>query len=201
MATVSFWRGRDLPGDGARRCGAASLLLARPGARASIARGACQRRCCRRSARAAPSLVSVPIFSQRIAGPACGLCRRAASPWPVRPPSSPASSTSTASPIRGSACRRRPRSPSRARRSRYARSELGKRGATRDDGMHRRCARLTTLGGTGHMMIFEAPLTCRGLVLDEIAATPDGAFAKASVWCIFYDRWWRPPLCDLSRGE
>ncbi len=30
-------------------------------------------------------------------------------------------------------------------------------------------ARLTTLGGTGHMMIFEAPLTCRGLVLDEIA--------------------------------
>jgi hypothetical protein len=26
-------------------------------------------------------------------------------------------------------------------------------------------ARLTTLGGTGHMMIFEAPLTCRGLVL------------------------------------
>jgi pimeloyl-ACP methyl ester carboxylesterase len=30
-------------------------------------------------------------------------------------------------------------------------------------------ARLTTLGGTGHMMIFEAPLTCRGLVLDVIA--------------------------------
>ena len=30
-------------------------------------------------------------------------------------------------------------------------------------------ARLTTLGGTGHMMIFETPLTCRGLVLDEIA--------------------------------
>jgi hypothetical protein len=26
-------------------------------------------------------------------------------------------------------------------------------------------ARLTTLAGTGHMMIFEAPLTCRGLVL------------------------------------
>jgi pimeloyl-ACP methyl ester carboxylesterase len=29
-------------------------------------------------------------------------------------------------------------------------------------------ARLTTLAGAGHMMIFEAPDTCRGLVLDEI---------------------------------
>lgn len=29
-------------------------------------------------------------------------------------------------------------------------------------------ARLTTLAGTGHMMIFEAPETCRGLVLDEV---------------------------------
>lgn len=29
-------------------------------------------------------------------------------------------------------------------------------------------ARLTTLAGTGHMMIFEAPETCRGLVLDEL---------------------------------
>ncbi len=32
-------------------------------------------------------------------------------------------------------------------------------------------ARLTTLGETGHMMIFEAPLTCRGLILDEIVVS------------------------------
>jgi len=29
-------------------------------------------------------------------------------------------------------------------------------------------ARLTTLGQTGHMMIFAAPLTCLGRLLDEI---------------------------------
>jgi hypothetical protein len=32
-------------------------------------------------------------------------------------------------------------------------------------------ARLTTLGGTGHMIIFAALLTCRELILDEIVVS------------------------------
>jgi hypothetical protein len=40
--------------------------------------------------------------------------------------------------------------------------------------------RLTTLGGTGHMMVFEAPLTCQGLVPDEIAGHALRRFRQSS---------------------
>jgi pimeloyl-ACP methyl ester carboxylesterase len=60
------------------------------------------------------------------------------------------------------------RRPCRARRSRYARSELGKRGATRDDGTHRRCAINDSGGNRSYDDLRGAP-DLPGLVLDEIA--------------------------------
>jgi hypothetical protein len=81
----------------------------------------------------------VPIFWQRVATPACRHCREPASHFHF---------------VRGDS-----NTPDRSWVSAVLPEMI-----VRIAG-----ARLTTLGGTGHMMILEAPLTCRGLVLDEIA--------------------------------